>query len=93
VRGGCVKNAHSINSPHRVHFGSDARSLDFAGTMTIFMIVSVIIVIAWLALTALFWMSFKEDKRVHPIYRSNLYCSNRNQMPRSQSLSRRERQS
>jgi hypothetical protein len=31
-----------------------------------------VIVIGWFALAALFWASFKEDDKVHPIYRSEV---------------------
>lgn len=38
--------------------------------MTILTIAAVVIVIGWFALTTMLWTSFKEDERVHPIYRS-----------------------
>jgi hypothetical protein len=38
--------------------------------MTIFEIVTAIIVTVWFALTLLLWASFKEDERPHPSYRS-----------------------
>jgi hypothetical protein len=40
--------------------------------MTIFTVAAGVIVIGWFALTALFWTSFNEDERVHPIYRSGV---------------------
>ena len=48
------------------------RSPDLVRTMTILTIAAVVIVIAWFAFTTLFWTSFKEDERVHPIYRSTM---------------------
>ena len=58
-------------------------------TMTIHTIAAMVIVIAGLTLAALFWSSFKEDERVHPIYRSRMA---HNQTGRGESVSHPERE-
>jgi hypothetical protein len=40
--------------------------------MTIIATVTVVLGVVWFVLAGLFWMLFREDERVHPIYREGM---------------------